>query len=108
MIREITLRSITDRRDRGCIDVDASVFYPRQRTRGAVDYARQFCDRCPVTDACRTYASAHDLDGIWGGTTEAERRVVMNSHRLALVSTDPRRSGRPSVPKPVVRGTPII
>lgn len=76
MIRELTLRSITDRQDRGCIDVDASVFYPRQRTRGAIDYAKQFCDRCPITNDCRDYALTHDLDGIWGGTTEAERRVA--------------------------------
>ncbi len=76
MIREFTLRSITDRRDRSCIDVDASVFFPRQRTRGAVDYAKQFCDRCPITNECREYARIQDLDGIWGGTTEAERRAV--------------------------------
>jgi Transcription factor WhiB len=65
MIRELTLRSITDRQDRGCVDVDASVFYPRQRTRGAIDYAKQFCDRCPISNDCRAYASTHDLDGIW-------------------------------------------
>ena len=76
MIRELTLRSIIDRQDRGCVDVDASVFYPRQRTRGAIDYAKRFCDRCPITNDCRAYASTHDLEGIWGGTTEAERRAA--------------------------------
>jgi WhiB family redox-sensing transcriptional regulator len=76
MIRELPLRSITDRQDRSCIDVDASVFYPRQRTRGAVDYAKQVCDRCPITNECREYARIHDLDGIWGGTTEVERRAA--------------------------------
>jgi WhiB family redox-sensing transcriptional regulator len=76
MIREFTLRSITARQDRGCVDVEASVFYPRQQTRGAVDYAKQFCDLCPITNECREYARIHDLDGIWGGTTEAERRAV--------------------------------
>ena len=35
MLRELTLRSITDRQDRGCVDVDASVFYPRRLTPGA-------------------------------------------------------------------------
>ena len=66
MIRELTLRSITDRQDRGCVGVDAAVFYPRQRTRGAIDYAKRFCDRCPITNDCRAYASTHDLEGIWG------------------------------------------
>jgi WhiB family redox-sensing transcriptional regulator len=76
MITELTLRSITDRQDRACVDVDASVFYPRHRTRGAVEYAKQICDQCPITDDCRTFASIHRLDGIWGGTTEAERRTA--------------------------------
>ena len=76
MIRELTLRSITDRQDRGCVGVDAAVFYPRRLTPGALDYAKQFCDRCPIVDDCRDYALTHDLDGIWGGTTGAERRVA--------------------------------
>jgi WhiB family redox-sensing transcriptional regulator len=76
MICDVTLKSILDRQDRKCIDVDASVFYPRRRTRGALDYAKQFCDRCPIADHCRDYALNHDLDGIWGGTTEAERRAA--------------------------------
>jgi WhiB family redox-sensing transcriptional regulator len=76
MIRELTLRSITDRQDRGCVDVDAAVFYPRRQTPGAIDYAKRFCDRCPVTDDCRAYALMHDLEGIWGGNTEAERRAA--------------------------------
>lgn len=76
MIREVTLKSILDRQDRSCIDVDASVFYPRRLTRGAVDHAKQFCDRCPIANDCRNYALSHDLDGIWGGTTEAERRAA--------------------------------
>ena len=76
MIHELTLRSITDRSDRACVDVDAAVFYPRSRTSGAVDYAKQICNRCPLSDDCRSYASIHDLEGIWGGTTEAERRVA--------------------------------
>lgn len=75
MTRELTLRSITDRADRNCDGVDTSVFYPRRLTRGAIDYAKRFCDQCPITDDCRAYASIHDLEGIWGGTTEAERRA---------------------------------
>ena len=71
-----TLRSIIEREDRACVDVDSSVFFPRHRTRGAVQYAKQFCGRCPIIDDCRTFASINDLDGIWGGTTEAERRTA--------------------------------
>ena len=72
---EPTLRAITDRQDRACVDVDASVFYPRQRIRGAIDYAKRICACCPIATECRDYAAAHDLDGVWGGTTQDERRV---------------------------------
>ena len=53
MTRELTLRSIIDRQDRGCVGVDAAVFYPRQRTRGAIDYAKRFATdaRSPMTAA---------------------------------------------------------
>ena len=76
MSRELTLRSILDRQDRACVDVDTSVFYPRQHIRGAIDYAKQICARCPIAIECRDYAAAHDLEGVWGGTTEAERRAA--------------------------------
>ena len=76
MTPELTLRSITDRHDRGCVDVDPSVFHPRRRTRSAVDYAKRICDPCSIADECRAFASAHDLDGIWGGSTEVERRAA--------------------------------
>ena len=77
MTVQLTLRSITDSQNRGCAGVDTSVFYPRRRTRGAIDYAKRICDQCPITDDCRAYALTHDLEGIWGGTTEAERRALV-------------------------------
>jgi len=76
MSRELTLRTITDRQDRACVHVDASVFYPRQRIRSAIDYAKQICACCPIAIECRDYALAHDLDGVWGGTTQDERRAA--------------------------------
>lgn len=32
------------------------------------------CHSCPLAIACRAYATAHDLPGIWGGTTRTQRR----------------------------------
>lgn len=70
----VTLAAIIDRRDRACIDVDSRVFHPRTAARGAVEYAKQICGRCPVIHDCLAYATAHDLDGIWAATTREERR----------------------------------
>ena len=71
----IPLRAIIERADRACVDVDPEVFFPPTNTPAAVEYAKQFCRRCPVLHDCRTWAVAHaETDGIWGGTTEPERR----------------------------------
>jgi len=40
------------------------------------------CSRCPVLDACGAYALAADeRDGVWGGTTAAERRELAGRRR---------------------------
>lgn len=39
------------------------------------------CDRCPVREECFTYALAHGEQGIWGGTTEAQREAVLRTIR---------------------------
>jgi WhiB family redox-sensing transcriptional regulator len=54
-----------------CRGVDTEVFFP---TRGeSTDTARAVCARCPVAGDCRT-AGHHEHHGIWGGTSERERR----------------------------------
>jgi WhiB family redox-sensing transcriptional regulator len=42
-----------------------------------IQAAKAVCDRCQVTEACLQFAlETNQQDGIWGGTTEAERRRV--------------------------------
>jgi WhiB family redox-sensing transcriptional regulator len=39
--------------------------------------AKSICARCPVRSPCLAYAlRVHETLGIWGGTTEAERRQL--------------------------------
>lgn len=42
-----------------------------------------FCARCGVRQACLEYALATDELGIWGGTTEAQRRQLRAAERAA-------------------------
>lgn len=72
-VPEISLRSISGRADRACVGVPPEVFFPRKITPAAVDYAKTHCRRCPALGPCLAYAMANELDGIWGGTTAAER-----------------------------------
>jgi WhiB family redox-sensing transcriptional regulator len=55
---------------------DPDVFYPHSQGNGAAAHvaeAKWWCSICPVTPQCLAWALKHDEDGVWGGTTEAER-----------------------------------
>ena len=69
----VSLRAIVDRADRACAGVDTEVFFPRSRTSAGVEYAKAHCRCCPIVATCLAYALTHEVDGIWGDTTEAER-----------------------------------
>lgn len=43
---------------------------------GSVVSARILCWQCPVIRACVAYACHERERGIWGGTTESERRLA--------------------------------
>jgi WhiB family redox-sensing transcriptional regulator len=46
--------------------------------------AKSICARCPVTTECLAYALRVDETlGVWGGTTEAERRRIASSTSIA-------------------------
>ncbi|MFC9836448.1 WhiB family transcriptional regulator [Rhodococcus sp. NPDC127530] len=46
--------------------------------------AKRICSQCPVVDQCRTYAlSARERYGVWGGTSEDDRR------QAAFTATSP-------------------
>jgi WhiB family redox-sensing transcriptional regulator len=39
--------------------------------------AKALCDECPVKRMCLNYSIVHEEVGIWGGTTEKERREIL-------------------------------
>ena len=44
--------------------------------------AKSVCAVCPVRQACLEHALAHrEREGIWGGTTERERRRIVRQRR---------------------------
>ena len=69
----------TDWRDDAvCRDLDPDLFFPLG-TSGAsllqIDKAKQICRTCPVCVPCLRWALDTGDSGVWGGTTEDERRV---------------------------------
>lgn len=58
-----------------CAETDAEAFFPVQG--GSSRAAKRTCRACPVTDSCLEYAmDTHQEFGIWGGTSERERRKL--------------------------------
>ncbi len=41
-----------------------------------VETAKAYCSRCVVRVTCLDWALSGDESGVWGGTTEAERRAL--------------------------------
>jgi WhiB family transcriptional regulator, redox-sensing transcriptional regulator len=61
-----------------CRDADPDLFFPIGSSGPGlrqIAEAKAICARCPVITDCLSYALATGQDaGVWGGTTEQERR----------------------------------
>lgn len=44
--------------------------------------ALALCAACPFLDECRDWALTHDVYGVWGGTTEADRAEIRAQEQL--------------------------
>jgi WhiB family redox-sensing transcriptional regulator len=44
------------------------------------------CAGCPVRERCLDYAIEHVEIGVWGGTSERERRGMRRTRRMAQAS----------------------
>ncbi len=69
-----------------CQDEPPSMFFPSDGV--GVEVARRVCATCPVKSPCLEYALRNRIDhGVWGGTSERERRRILRQRRLATQST---------------------
>lgn len=62
-----------------CLDLDVNLFFPEPGKLAHIQVARakSICKSCTVREQCLDYAlsfSDRSIPGIWGGTTESERR----------------------------------
>ena len=63
-----------------CRGLDPSVFFPE--TEEMAEEAKNICLTCDVRVACLEHALAsREKVGIWGGTTERERRRIVRQRR---------------------------
>ena len=67
-----------------CRGLEASIFYPDPDVTEDVTRALAVCAACDVREVCLAHAlRRREPTGIWGGTTERERRRVLRRRRLA-------------------------
>ena len=63
-----------------CRNTTADMFFPIGATGIAVDQiesAKRLCGQCEVTEPCLEFALATNQEcGVWGGTSEEERRKI--------------------------------
>lgn len=61
-----------------CTGVSDRLFFPTSDTpQRLVEKAKAVCGTCPVADDCLEYAfETNQVSGIWGGTSEDERRSL--------------------------------
>ncbi|MEU9788418.1 WhiB family transcriptional regulator [Streptomyces phaeochromogenes] len=63
-----------------CLYEDPDLFFPIGNsglTHKQIDEAKAVCGRCPVMEQCLDWAvHVVQVEGIWGGTTESERRAM--------------------------------
>lgn len=63
-----------------CRLVNADLFYPSSD--GDAEPAKAVCSACSVQEQCLEYAlSVREPEGVWGGTTFAERRSILRRRR---------------------------
>jgi WhiB family redox-sensing transcriptional regulator len=79
-----------------CSEVDPEIFFAEDRLPSAPSAskpiyrheqeAKATCIRCPYRMDCLDYALKNeDLQGIWGGTTEQDRRKLLRNRRARLL-----------------------
>jgi WhiB family transcriptional regulator, redox-sensing transcriptional regulator len=75
-----------------CLSADPDLFFPisvKGPAAGQVDAAKTICAGCQVRTDCLGFALAQrDMLGIWGGTTDDERKKL----RRATARRDPARA----------------
>lgn len=75
-------RDTTWRERAACRNLDTDMFFPDAEADAG--QALAVCAACPVRDACLDWAIAtRQHDGIWGGTTESERKRIRRRRAAA-------------------------
>lgn len=70
------MSAMPDLSEGACFGLETDLFYPEPRIQDQEQLAvvKKICRSCPVQQACLDWALQYEQYGIWGGTSENERR----------------------------------
>lgn len=72
-----------------CSNHPPAVFFPSDGV--GVELAKKICTTCPVQQPCLEHALANRIDhGVWGGTSERQRRRILKARRALAQTSDGR------------------
>lgn len=76
-------------REGNCKDMNPQLFYPERGDTRRLREAKSVCAGCVVKDECLEYALTPPVEkwGIWGGTSERERRQMRSFLEIRDQST---------------------
>ena len=79
--------------DPACRDLDTEIFFPDiypkgQYTPYAMRMIRELCNSCVHKQACIAWAVKHEAHGVWGGTTEYDRRRIRKELNIPFDSLE--------------------
>lgn len=71
-----------------CQQIDGDLFFNDDSTVSMTREAKQACSTCPVMDQCLEWImSMPSTDGVFAGTTEGERKLVLEQREKGLLLT---------------------
>ena len=68
-----------------CKSIDSRLFFSEIQSQ--IREALNACMNCCVKDQCRDYAITNQEHGVWGGTTERQRRAILRRMRFERKSS---------------------
>jgi WhiB family redox-sensing transcriptional regulator len=70
--------------DGACRGAGTSLWFAERGDMATMRLAKATCDACPVRQPCGDYGLEHSsLNGMWGGLSERQRRLIRQQRRKA-------------------------
>jgi WhiB family redox-sensing transcriptional regulator len=88
--------NFTEKGPASCVDHDPDLFFPDPEGPNfytLIRSAKEVCFTCPYQLECLEHAAKNDEPGIWGGTSEPERKQMKRRNRVAIPLGGPVYSG---------------